>query len=166
MVCTKSALIYYQSFTNDVHPMCTSSALCLTLSSVFTVASVCSLAGRFESYLVKPPRTGFLVTWLLCTLVIVSQKSSGTRFASNNFRKMTLKYKQKIFFNLKLFPWNIEEHYTQDVSLILRSSQNDLTCYPLWCNAYYETSNTLAPSWVEFKTIFDRLNVLLSCCQH
>ena len=40
MVCTTSALIYYQSFTNGVHPMCTSSALCVTLSSVSTVYSV------------------------------------------------------------------------------------------------------------------------------
>ena len=39
MVCTTSALIYYQSFTNGVHPMCTSSALCVTLSSVSTVSS-------------------------------------------------------------------------------------------------------------------------------
>ena len=106
------------------------------------------------------------MTWLVCTLVIVSQKSSGTRFASNNFRKNALKYKQNIFFNLKLFPWNIEEHYMQDVSLIFRSLQNDLTCYPLWCKVYYETSNTLTPSWFEFKTFFDRLNVLLSCRQH
>ena len=37
MVCTTRALIYYQSFTNGVHPMCTSSALCVTLSSVSTV---------------------------------------------------------------------------------------------------------------------------------
>ena len=37
MVCTTSALIYYQSFTNCVHPICTSSALCVTLSSVSTV---------------------------------------------------------------------------------------------------------------------------------
>ena len=37
MVCTTSAPIYYQSFTNGVRPMCTSSALCVTLSSVSTV---------------------------------------------------------------------------------------------------------------------------------
>ena len=37
LVCTTSALICYQSFTNGVHPMCTSSALCVTLSSVSTV---------------------------------------------------------------------------------------------------------------------------------
>ena len=37
MVCTTSALIYYQSFTNGVHPMCTSSALCVTLSLVSIV---------------------------------------------------------------------------------------------------------------------------------
>ena len=39
MVCTTSALIYYQSFTNGVHSMCTSSALRVTLSSVSTVWS-------------------------------------------------------------------------------------------------------------------------------
>ena len=37
LVCTTSALIYYQSFTNGVHPMCAASALCVTLSSVSTV---------------------------------------------------------------------------------------------------------------------------------
>ena len=37
MVRTTSALIYYQSFTNGVHPMCISRALCVTLSSVSTV---------------------------------------------------------------------------------------------------------------------------------
>ena len=40
IVCTASALIYYQSFTNGVNPMCTSSALCVTLSSVSTVTLV------------------------------------------------------------------------------------------------------------------------------
>ena len=44
LVCTTSALIYYQSFTNGVHPMCTSSALCVTLSSVSTVAKSASRA--------------------------------------------------------------------------------------------------------------------------
>ena len=39
MVCTTSELIYYQSFTNVVHLMCTSSALCVTLSSVSTVGA-------------------------------------------------------------------------------------------------------------------------------
>ena len=42
MVCTTSALIYYQSFANVVHHMCTSSALCVTLSSVSTVGSTTS----------------------------------------------------------------------------------------------------------------------------
>ena len=37
MVCTTSAPNYYQPFTNGVHPMCTSSALCVTLCSVSTV---------------------------------------------------------------------------------------------------------------------------------
>ena len=37
MVCTTSALIYNFSFTNGVHPMCTSSALCVTLGSASTV---------------------------------------------------------------------------------------------------------------------------------
>ena len=48
MVCTTSALIYYQSFTNGVHPMCTSSALCVTLSSVSTVGLIKESRPRSE----------------------------------------------------------------------------------------------------------------------
>ena len=40
MVCTTSALIYYQSFTNGVHPMCTSSALRVTLNLVSIVYAI------------------------------------------------------------------------------------------------------------------------------
>ena len=82
LVCTISALIYYQSFTNGVHPMCTSSALCVTLSSVSTVDSIISLvsiseissiyiasvaaqAGLCLAWL-QNPKTGFLVTRLNC----------------------------------------------------------------------------------------------------
>ena len=77
MVCTSNALIYYQSFTNGVHPMCTSSALCVTLGSVSTVYGFRNLV-QFED-----EQINLCMTFTYMTGAIYL--SSNTMLSPNNF---------------------------------------------------------------------------------